>query len=233
MEKILELLVHIPDGFDYLIIFGVLIVCGLGLPLPEDIPLIATGYLIWQGSLHWFPALAVTISAVLIGDTILFWIGRKIGVQYLEKRSSTSWANPERVRKVEFWFKKYGSGIVFLARFVMGLRSVVFLLAGAMRMRYWLFLSLDGLAALLSVPLWIALGYWLSLHFGEDISAFLRHANSLKTIFTVAVVLAVVIVGVRIFFQVRKAQKGKLSANMVEKVPRGKSRKKKTRRRKA
>lgn len=231
MEKFLDFLVYIPDVFDYLIIFGILIICGLGLPLPEDIPLIASGYLIWQGSLHWLPTLFVTISAVLIGDTILFWIGRKIGVRYLEKRRSTSWANPERIRKVETWFKKYGAGVIFLARFVMGLRSVVFLLAGAMRMKYWIFLSLDGLAALLSVPLWIALGYWLSLHFGEDVSGFLRHANNLKTIFTVAVVLAVVIVGVRIYFQVRKAQKAKLSTKVPEKISKRKAVKKKTVRR--
>ena len=227
MEKFLDFLVYIPDIFDYLIIFGVLIICGLGLPLPEDIPLIASGYLIWQGSLHWVPTLVVTISAVLIGDTILFWIGRKIGVRYLEKRRSTSWANPERVRKVETWFKKYGPGVIFLARFVMGLRSVVFLLAGAMRMKYWIFVSLDGLAALLSVPLWIALGYWLSLHFGEDVSGFLRHANNLKTIFTVAILLAVVIIGVRIYFQVRKAQATKIPIKVSAKTRRTKPRKRK------
>ncbi|MBY0345737.1 MAG: DedA family protein, partial [Neisseriaceae bacterium] len=48
----------------------------------------------------------------------------------------------------------------FVARFMPGLRSPIFIVAGMSGISYWRFLLADGLAALLSVPIWVYLGYY-------------------------------------------------------------------------
>ena len=58
-------------------------------------------------------------------------------------------------------FEKYGVWVLFVARFLPGLRSPIFLTAGLTRkVPFWRFLLMDGLAALISVPIWVYLGYF-------------------------------------------------------------------------
>jgi membrane protein DedA with SNARE-associated domain len=54
---------------------------------------------------------------------------------------------------------------VVIARFLPGLRAPTYFTVGHSRMPYWEFLLFDGLAALISAPLWVCLGFW----FGDDI----------------------------------------------------------------
>ena len=78
MERLFEFLTDLSGGVAYLLIFGILVACGLGFPLPEDIPLIATGYLIWDKTLTWFGGISVTMldycvnSGLKHADSMLF-----------------------------------------------------------------------------------------------------------------------------------------------------------------
>src|SRR5262249_30543481 len=60
----------------YLWLGGILLLCGLGLPIPEDISLIAAGYFSWKGVLEVNRAFAVCFAAVLAGDSLAFFMGR-------------------------------------------------------------------------------------------------------------------------------------------------------------
>ena len=57
------------------------------------------------------------------------------------------------------WFSKYGDKVIFFARFAPGLRMPLFLTAGMYQVSPWKFLALDGFAAIISVPVWIWVGY--------------------------------------------------------------------------
>ncbi len=193
MDKLFVYLTDLSGSVAYAIIFGILVACGLGLPLPEDIPLVAAGYLVWDDTLTWFGALAVTLLGVLIGDSVLFWIGSKFGMRLLDPRRKKPFFPPDRVRRVKAYFRKYGYKIIFFARFVAGFRAVAFFMAGAMKMPYRTFIIYDGLAALLSVPIWIGLGFGLGHYFGDEIGRILSSLRHFKTGFSV--LLGIVIVG--------------------------------------
>ncbi|MEO6435726.1 MAG: hypothetical protein ABIP55_08180, partial [Tepidisphaeraceae bacterium] len=62
------------------ILFGLLFACGLGLPMPEDIPLLAAGYFIAQGKFHWIPACVVAWLGIIGGDCVLYSFGRRYGL---------------------------------------------------------------------------------------------------------------------------------------------------------
>jgi len=207
MDKLFIYLTNLSSNIAYLVIFGVLVACGLGFPLPEDIPLVATGYLIWDTTLDWLPALLVTMSGVLIGDSILFFMGRKMGMRLLEHGKVQSLFKPEKIRRTRAYFRKYGGKVVFVARFVAGFRGIAFFMAGAMKLRYTRFILLDLLAALVSVPIWIGIGYGLGYYLGDEISTILQKVKHLKTGFTLGIFFVIFIVLSRYYLKYQKARR--------------------------
>jgi membrane protein DedA with SNARE-associated domain len=211
MDWLFVYLTSLTTSIAYLTIFGVLLACGLGFPLPEDIPLVAAGFLVWDGTIHIAPAIVVTLVGVLIGDTLLFYLGRKLGLKIVDPRAGGGTLfKPARVRRTRAYFRKYGSKIVFFARFVAGIRAVAFFMAGATGMKYSRFLFLDALAAFLSVPVWILTGYGLGHFFGDRISVVLQKTNNFKYVINSIVLIIVVVFVVRFIQQYKKAKAQKL-----------------------
>ncbi len=206
MERLFVYLTNLSSNIAYLIIFGILLACGLGFPLPEDVPLIATGYLIWDGTMEWGVSILITMAGVLVGDTMLFYFGNKLGMKMLHNAKMPLF-KPEKIRRTRAYFRKYGDKIVFFARFVAGFRGVAFFMSGAMKMKYRRFIFLDAMAALLSVPIWIFIGYGLGYVLGDEISLILKRMKELKTAFTVTVFTIVAIVLVRSILKYRQAKR--------------------------
>ena len=143
----------------YLGMFIFLLICGMGVPIPEDIILIVGGILSASGVCNFWVTLVVCMAGVLIGDGVIFLVGRRYGARvkrtWLFRRMMT-----EKVdAKIVGVFSKYGDRVVFMGRFMPGLRMPIFLSAGIYHVPVWKFFMLDGLAAVISVPLWIWVGY--------------------------------------------------------------------------
>ncbi len=154
----------------YMAIIGVLLVCGLGVPIPEDITLISAGLLAsWeQISLH--GALIAGFIGVLAGDAMLFFMGRKFGRKVFLLPGLRRLFTPDRIAAAEARVKRNGPVICFIARFLPGLRSPVFATAGAMGVHATTFFILDGIAALISVPLWVYVGFWFGNNWEDAVS---------------------------------------------------------------
>lgn len=207
MDKLFYYLTGLSSNIAYVIIFAVLFACGLGFPLPEDIPLVATGYLIWDGTLTWGGGFAVTIVGVLLGDCLLYYFGSRLGLRIVKSRQPLGFLKPAKVRRTRAYFRKYGDKIVFFARFVAGFRAVAFFLAGATHMKFRRFIIYDTLAAFLSVPIWIGAGYALGHYFGEEIADVLHRMKQFKNIFTFVTLAIAVVVTVRIVLRYRATKK--------------------------
>src|SRR3989442_11192491 len=74
------------ERFAYLGIFAVLLLASLGVPIPEEMPIIAAAVLSHEGSARWWIALPVCIVGVLSGDMVLYWIGHHWGERVLNWR---------------------------------------------------------------------------------------------------------------------------------------------------
>ena len=173
-----------------LVVFGVLILCGLGLPLPEEAVLVVSGYVVYRGQMTLEGAIGVCAAGILIGDGIVFFAGRFWGERVLRFRLVRRVMHPRRQRRFRRLFLRYGDGAVFLARFVAGLRAPAYFMAGSLGMRGWKWLVLDCAGVALSVPA----SLWLVSHFGEEID---RAREGLATFhFWVGMALGVVIAAV-------------------------------------
>lgn len=162
MDEFLRNLFESSSGLGaYLTVFGVLVACGLGVPLPEDISLILGGYLAHTGAANLPIMMVVGLLGILIGDSMIFAAGRRVGNGASVQRGFLARiVTPEKRAKVEHLFQKHGHKVVMIARFMPGVRAVTYFTAGSARMPYARFILWDGLAALVSAPVFVYLGYY-------------------------------------------------------------------------
>jgi membrane protein DedA with SNARE-associated domain len=145
-------------------LFAVLMACGVGLPLPEDVSLVTGGYLSSLGVVDFLPMLVVAFAGILAGDFLIFSAGRRYGSGLVTSRWISRIISEEKRCRVEGYFARYGERLVFAARFVPGFRAVTYFVAGASPMETWKFLAFDGIAACVSVPVWMGLGRKFGRH---------------------------------------------------------------------
>lgn len=174
--------------FSYIGLFGILIAAGLGIPLPEDIPLIAAGWLVHKGQANLYGMMVTGLLGVMVGDSLLFFMGKRYGDHVFEHKWLRKIAKPWLMEKARLKFEQHGAKILFAARFMPGLRSVLFLTAGAFKVPYWKFASIDGFAALISVPLWV----WAGWKFSGRIEEFIGEAKMATMIVGGVLVLCLV-----------------------------------------
>lgn len=156
----LTLLVGFFTEFGYAAVFSVLIACGFGLPIPEDVTLVAGGIISGLGYTHVATMTIVGLAGVLVGDGLVFTVGRVYGTRVFELKWVKRFLTPKRLGTVREKLAKHGNWVVFAARFMPGLRTPIFLTTGATsQVSLAQFFILDGLAALISVPVWVYLGY--------------------------------------------------------------------------
>jgi membrane protein DedA with SNARE-associated domain len=124
--------------------------------------LITGGWLVGRnGSL---PLMMFTgLAGILIGDTIIFRAGQVYGEKLLDTRLGRHIPG-ERVQRTIAAFDRHGPKFIMAARFIPGLRAVTYFVAGLTGVPYWKFITYDGLAACVSAPAWVYLGWWARKH---------------------------------------------------------------------
>jgi membrane protein DedA with SNARE-associated domain len=184
----------------YLALIVVLILTGVGLPIPEEVPVVAAGVLSAHGHMEPWLALVCCIVGAILGDSASYWVGYHFGRGFVWRHPR--WArffHPEREQQVEQMLKRHGLKMFFLARFLVGVRAPMYMAAGVMKVRFRRFLLMDLFCA--SVVIGIFFG--LSWAFGEEIYSLIRNAEIALTLGVAAIVL---VVGVYLWRRHRRRQ---------------------------
>ncbi len=164
MEQLVEFLLYQQGIGPYFIAFSILLACGLGLPLPEDIILFAMGLLSYYGLTDLTVSIVVCLLGVLIGDCMIYYFGLYYGKKLTKQGPFKKFLTPERLKQTKNMFHKWGNKVILAARFMPGLRSPTFFSAGTLHLPFRVFIFYDGLAALLSVPLLIGVAFYFGDH---------------------------------------------------------------------
>jgi membrane protein DedA with SNARE-associated domain len=174
----------------YFAIFFVMMLTGAGLPIPEEVPIITAGIASAHETMNPWIAFACCLSGALIGDCIMYYIGYHFGRGVLQDhRWWARFLTPEREARIEEKFRKHGLGVFFIARFLVGLRSPVYITAGILRVSFRRFVAIDLVCATAVVGSFFSLAYF----FGEKIAHWLKQSEyALTTI----VVICVIVIGV-------------------------------------
>lgn len=166
-----EHLITIFSQYGYIAVFAVLVMCGFGLPIPEDVTLVAGGVICALSketdyilSIHYM--IIITLCGVLFGDGIMFSLGRYLGPRVTRIPGLRHVITPQNYAKIQEKARHHGDKILFIARFLPGLRAPIFVISGiSHRVSLIKFFVMDGSAALISVPFLVYLGYF----FADDI----------------------------------------------------------------
>ena len=198
--EILNYLIDFFTNYGYWAVFLVLIACGFGLPVPEDVTLVAGGIICALSidtahPLNIHTMFGVAMLGVTIGDSVMFVLGRLLGDKVKRLPGLKYVFTETNYAKIQEKAQKYGDKILFIARFLPGLRAPIFLTAGiSHRVSYWKFILMDGSAAIISVPVWVYLGYFLA-HDLSRVLKFVEHAQ--LAIIGVVIGIVVLIVAIK------------------------------------
>ena len=200
MNFIVDFLIDYYGPIPYLAIFLILLLCGLGLPIPEDITLFAAGVLTYYGVCDVWIMIAVCFIGVLVGDTFVFWLGHHFGRRLLKKWPFKTFLDEGKIESIRIKLKDHRGKVLFAARFMPGVRSTVFFTTGLLHIPYRNLLLYDGLAALISVP---AIVYTV-FYFGDFLERVIRTIKNVEGgIFGVILVIIAFFV-IRHFLHKRK-----------------------------
>jgi membrane protein DedA with SNARE-associated domain len=147
------------EHFTYAGLFVILMLCGLGLPMPEDVALLAGGFLVHKGVTRYPVTLVVALLGVIAGDNSLFLIGRGVGSNLLAYLGLKKPGADNQMERVEAFMRRYGHLAIFYARFLAGFRAVIYLSAGTLKVPWSRFAFYDFAGAAISVPVVVTLGY--------------------------------------------------------------------------
>jgi membrane protein DedA with SNARE-associated domain len=191
VESILNTLLGHSGPTPYLLVFSLLIACGFGFPMPEDVILFASGMLAYYEAVEVWVIILVCFTGVMLGDCSVFTIGSLYGRRLRKTAFVKRILPPRRMRIVRRKLHDQGSKVIFAARFMPGLRTPVFFTAGTLHLPFRVFIFFDGLAALISVPTIIYAVYF----FGDQVDHVIRVIKRIQfgVIGTIVMITGVVV----------------------------------------
>jgi membrane protein DedA with SNARE-associated domain len=175
----------------YLDIFLALVLSTTVLPVPEELPVIAAGVLCGHSDteyatdrenpdrVRWWLMLPVVIIGAVLGDIVLYTIGRVAGKWLLDR----GWVQrhvvtPEKRESIERNFADHGIKVLLGVRLLPGIRGPVFLIAGMVRLPLWQFILADAIYAIPVVNLMFWTAYW----FTDQIMVLVNEINAYKSL---------------------------------------------------
>src|SRR5262249_52727036 len=122
MGRFIELFFSIPASVALCAVF--VLTCAeaslfFGFVIPGEIAVVLGGVLASRSSVPLSGVIAAAVSGAILGDSIGYWIGRRFGTKYLERKFPKKWA------EIRGWLKKRGGPAVFIGRSTAFLRAVV------------------------------------------------------------------------------------------------------------
>jgi membrane protein DedA with SNARE-associated domain len=169
--------------------FFSLVLTPFGLPIPEEISLLATGFIVKKQSSSLLIGWIIGFLGVTLGDLISWTMGRTVGLE--PKGFVAKLIGPDQIRDIEQFYRKWGDWAIVIARQIPGMRFPTFFFAGASAIPLGRFYLIDGLAALITVNVFFTLGYVFADDL-SDIQLFVQDFQSYASTFAAILIILII-----------------------------------------
>jgi len=198
-DTVFSLALSLLSQWGYAGVFVLMTLEGATLPVPSEIVLPLTGFLVFQHTLDFWPAVVVASLGGLTGTIIDFGIGYYLGRPAVLRYGKKIRLSERHLAVAEGWFKKHGSSAVLFARFVPLLRTLIAFPAGIARMKTSKFLAFSTIG----IVIWNTVLIYLGVLAGQNYNAIV---NTLDTILPLTGYLAIGGLVLAVLFFARRRQ---------------------------
>ncbi len=157
------------------------------IPIPSEAVMPFTGFLVAQGKMSLIALILVSGIASLAGSLFSYYIGYFGGEKFIRKYGKYFLLNQEHLDKSNEWFKKHGGKTIFFSRFVVGVRHVISVPAGASKMN----LAKFSLFTFAGAAIWNIYLIFIGIILQENWKIILKYTQILDLI---VLVLAIVLI---------------------------------------
>ncbi|MDE3150478.1 MAG: DedA family protein [Acidobacteriota bacterium] len=137
-ERILALLVqfviHVIDTGGYAGVVALMGIESACIPLPSEVIMPFSGYLVYLGHMNLFWAATAGAAGCNLGSAVAYWIGAKGGRPLVERYGRWVLMSHHDLERMTYFFDKYGSITVLLARLLPVVRTFIAFPAGIAKM---------------------------------------------------------------------------------------------------
>jgi len=160
----------------------------VGLLVPGETALLIGGAVAGQGVINVYLLIAIAWVMAFLGDTTSFWLGHRLGREFILKHGPRFGISHERYEQVEDYFAKHGGKTVLIGRFIGLVRALSPFVAGSSGMRYRAFAPYSILGSGLQITMHILAGYF----FARSIEAAAEYVGLAALILGTMIVVSVV-----------------------------------------
>jgi len=170
----------------------------VGLLVPGETAMLIGGAVAGQGVINLYLLIAIAWICAFLGDSTSFYLGHRLGREFILRHGSRVAITPERYAQVEAYFERHGGKTVLIGRFVGLVRALSPFVAGSSGMRYRAFAPYSILGSGLQVSLHILAGYL----FARSIEAAAEYVGLVALIVGSVIVAVVALVVIRRWLRV-------------------------------
>lgn len=161
-------------------------------PIPSELILPFTGFLVSRGELGFLPALIASTAGSLFGALVLYALGRWGGRNLILRYGRLLRVKEADLDRAEGWFDKYDEWVVLFGRMIPGVRSVVSIPAGMLRTPFVRFVLLTTAGSATWNTLLLGAGWYLGDNWREIAGIVGSLSNVVLVLVAVALVSAIV-----------------------------------------
>lgn len=162
MPTWIQVYLSAANPYFYPAVFLILYSSGLGAPVSADFVLLTVGYLAYQGQADYAILIPLAVTAIMATDATMFLIAKKYGRKVLALWPFRKAITPERLVIAESSYHRYGYRMIFLARFMPGIRTVFVFTGGLLRLDLLKFMLHDFAGGIISIPCTIYSVKWVA-----------------------------------------------------------------------
>ena len=190
----------------YLLVIAILLGSAFGLPVPEDLSLIIAGILVASENAELWIMFLTCYVGIIAGDLIIYRLGWMTGPRLFRKRWVKKYMTSSKLQGLRANLERKTFVTIFIARHLFYLRTITFLVCGAVRVSFTRFLIADAIAALITTPLMLGIGYLFGQHYDQIVEGMKQ----------VKLLLVLVGVGIAVYLYFRFRKKVESHAEEAE-----------------
>ena len=162
MESIDQFIQMVDPNWVPWIVFGLLLLSGIGIALGEEWVIIPAAAIVAKGDMPVWPTLLAAYFGVVCGDFIWFFVCTKFGTKILHIKWFKKLFHPKRMLQAKYQFDRRGAWVIVFARFIPGSRTPTIAVAGIMHMPFFQFAIPTLVCCLITAPAQFFAGWWFA-----------------------------------------------------------------------